>query len=71
MILTDDTIILDGLSSCLIGLDARTGKAIYSYDKLLDHFLKDGLKDIEAIDWIDFNIVNISYVIVMSEITYE
>lgn len=71
MILTDDTIILDGLSSCLIGLDTRTGKAIYSYDKLLDHFLKDGLKDIEAIDWIDFNIVNISYVIVMSEITYE
>ena len=59
---------IDGCDTCLIGIGAQHGSpllAIYSYDKLVDHFYEEFL-DYEteedayvmAVEWVDHNVVS-------------
>jgi hypothetical protein len=58
--ITEEAIRLTGLDDCIVGTDAR-GYLIYDYGKLLHRFVKvDGMKEEEAIEWIDYNIIGIS-----------
>ena len=41
-----------------MGTDQR-GLLVYSYDKMIAHFQKDGMSIEEAIEYIDFNVVGI------------
>lgn len=41
---------------CVIGIDT-SGRAVYSFEKMVDHLIKDGMSDIEAIEYIEYNTV--------------
>lgn len=52
-----EAILWDGLDSCLVGVSAD-GKAIYSMDKLLEHFeLYEDMNEQDAIEHIEYNIL--------------
>jgi hypothetical protein len=34
-------------------------RIVYSYDKILKHFIDGGMDEDTAIDWIDYNIFNL------------
>ena len=55
-----DAIVYDGLDDCLIGIGHRcsqNGIAIYSYNKMVNHFMSHGMSYEEAVEYIDFNIL--------------
>ncbi len=54
-LLNDDAVILTGLDHCAIG-HSTDGVLVYSYSKLIQQFVDDGMTDEEAVEWIDFNI---------------
>jgi|TARA_R100000479_G_scaffold90794_1_gene44706 hypothetical protein len=56
--ISDDAIKFTGLDDCIVGTDQR-GLLVYSYDKMIAHFQKDGMSIEEAIEYIDFNVVGI------------
>ena len=47
---------LDGLDSCIVGLNANN-KLVYSYSRLINHFKKDSTEE-EALEHISYNIVS-------------
>ena len=55
--LKKDSVALDGLDKAVIGM--RNGYLVYSYDKLVAHFIRKGLSYIEAVSWVDHNIVGL------------
>tara|TARA_R100001224_G_scaffold102285_1_gene74341 strand:- start:75 stop:302 length:228 start_codon:yes stop_codon:yes gene_type:complete len=55
-----ENINLDGLEDCIVGKDMLTESLIYSYDKILLHFMKDGMDYEEAVEFIDYNIVRLN-----------
>jgi hypothetical protein len=53
-----------GCDSAIVGVVARCGLrsvVCYEFDKLVEHFVAQGMSEEEAIEWIDFNILG-SYV---------
>ena len=47
----------DGLDEAVIGVD-HEGKLCYLHSKMVDIFMsRDGMTDIEAMEWIDFNVI--------------
>ena len=56
--INEEPIRLDGLDNCIIGTDVR-GYLIYDYGKLLNHFVKEGMAEDEAMEWVDYNIMGI------------
>lgn len=56
--LTDEAIIFHGCDEAIIGYDNRRF-IVYSYDKLLEVFKKQGMTEEEAIEWIDYNVLGI------------
>jgi hypothetical protein len=60
-----DAILYDGCDDALIGTATRVGLptlACYDYDLLVESFMKDrdglqGMDDVEAMEWVEFNIV--------------
>ena len=55
-----ENINLDGLEDCIVGKDMLNEGLIYSYDKILLHFMKDGMDYEEAVEFIDYNIVRLN-----------
>ena len=54
--LTDGAVILTGLSDAIMGY-TDPGVLVYSYQKLVDCFIKDGMSREEAYDWIAYNVL--------------
>ena len=66
---SDDAIKFTGLDDCITGIDQR-GFLVYSYDKMIAHFEKDGMSIEEAMEYIDYNVVGIkpdNYTIIYHE----
>jgi hypothetical protein len=64
--LPEDTIVLDNPSfdNSIIGVASGSGRVIYSYDKMVEEYMKDNnARDIDAIDWIEYNTIRaLSYI---------
>ena len=56
--IADEAIKFDGLDDCITGIDQR-GFLVYSYEKMVVHFKRDGMSMEEAIEYIDFNVIGI------------
>lgn len=41
---------------CIIGIDTN-GRAVYSFEKMIRSLMKDGMDDIDAIEWIEYNTI--------------
>jgi hypothetical protein len=58
-LLDDEAIILDGLDEAIMGY-SQDGLLIYSYDLMLDLFMKQNeWTQLEAEEWIDFNVLGL------------
>jgi hypothetical protein len=53
-----EAILFDELDECIIGMDSYD-RIVYSYDRILKHFIDGGMDEDIAIDWIDYNIFNL------------
>ena len=42
---------------CIIGIDTD-GRAIYSYEKMVNFLIEEGMDDIEAIEWLEYNTIH-------------
>lgn len=54
MVVADDTVVLNGLGDCIVGMAGDS--IVYSYELLVTHFMREGLTWEEAVEWVDFNI---------------
>lgn len=60
MLMPDETMLLDGYEDCLEGMCIRYNQepiAIYSYEKIIDKLISEGLNYLEAVEWFDYNII--------------
>ena len=48
----------DGFDRAIIGLEPLSGKLIYDINKMIDVLLEEGLSEIDAIDHLEFNVIN-------------
>jgi hypothetical protein len=58
--LPENSMVLDNPSfdNSIIGVSSGSGRVIYSYDKMIEEFMKDNnVRDIDAIDWIEYNTI--------------
>lgn len=58
--LPEGIIVLDNPSfdNSIIGVASGSGRVIYSYDKMVEEYMKDNnARDIDAIDWIEYNTI--------------
>lgn len=56
--LPEDTVVFSNpdYESALIGIDVREDRAVYDYDLMVEHLMKqDGMTMEEAVDWVDYN----------------
>ena len=59
--INEEALIADGLGDAIIGYGNQYPKnpvVIYDYDKCVEIFVKEGMSDIEAVEWMEFNVVN-------------
>ena len=56
--ISDDAIKFDNLDECIIAIDHR-GYLVYSHNKMVDHFQKDGMSMEEAMEYIDYNVIGV------------
>ena len=55
----DELLFYDGCDKAIIGHAGRCGMdsvVVYDYDKLIECFMKQGMTDEEAVEWIDYNV---------------
>ena len=52
----DEAIILCGLEDAIAG-ESDCGRLIYDYNKMLRIFIRQGMSETEAIEWIDYNVM--------------
>ena len=41
---------------CIIGIDTN-GRTIYNYEKMVNFLIEEGMDDIEAIEWLEYNTI--------------
>ena len=41
---------------CIIGIDSNN-RAVYSFEKMIQSLMKDGMDDMDAIEWIEYNTI--------------
>tara|TARA_R100000734_G_scaffold219_1_gene280 strand:- start:963 stop:1208 length:246 start_codon:yes stop_codon:yes gene_type:complete len=58
MILSENAIYLHGLKDAIVGVSS-CGKIIYDYQKVVTIFVKQGMTEQEAIDYIDYNVMGV------------
>ena len=46
----------DYSEDCIIGIDVN-GRAVYSFEKMIRSLMNDGMDDIDAIEWIEYNTI--------------
>ncbi len=54
----DEAIMLDGLEDAIAG-ESDCGRLIYDYNKMLRIFIRQGMSETEAIEWIDYNVMGV------------
>jgi hypothetical protein len=54
----DNLLFADGFDDALVGLDMVNVKVIYDYNKMLDILVDDGMSIIDAIEHLDYNVIN-------------
>jgi hypothetical protein len=58
----NECLIADGLDDAIIGVTAGINPqsmcVVYDYHKCVDIFIQQGMSWVEAIDWMEFNVVN-------------
>jgi hypothetical protein len=52
-----NTIILDDLDCAVIGINNTEQRLVYSYDKIVEKLMNDGMSEDEAVEYVEFNIV--------------
>jgi hypothetical protein len=60
MIVPEDTLLMDGYDDCLEGICIRFGQdpiAIYDYDKVINKLMEDGLSEVDATEWFEYNMI--------------
>ena len=57
-LLRPDAIVLSGLDGAVMGY-TDPGILVYSYEKMVDHFVEEGMSRDEAYEWIDFNVLGL------------
>ena len=55
----DDAYKLDYLDTAIIGL-TMNGYLVYDYEKIIQHFMSNGLSREDAIDYTDFNVIGLA-----------
>ena len=58
MSLQEDALILHGLDDAIAG-ESDCGRLIYDYNKMLRIFIRQGMSEAEAIEWIDYNVMGV------------
>ena len=51
------SILWDNLDNSVVGITSE-GRVVYSIDKMILHFMNEGMNEDESIEWIEFNILN-------------
>lgn len=57
---TDKTLLVEGADDAILGFIQRCGQppvAVYDNDRLIAHFMAQGMTFEEAVEWIDYNII--------------
>jgi hypothetical protein len=59
-LIDDNTEILmaDGFDDAIIGLCSKSMRVIYDYDLMLEILEEEGMEEIEAIEHLEFNVLN-------------
>lgn len=57
--LSEGAIIFDGLEECIHGVD-HMSRPIYDYVLMMNKFIEDGMTEDEAIEWIDYNVIQVN-----------
>ena len=52
-------IFVDGLDSAILGMDTEYQRVIYSKSKMIDVLIQDGLTELDAVEWLEYNVWNI------------
>jgi len=56
--LEEEALVLDGLNDAIAGY-SDCGRLIYDYQKMVVVFMKDGMTQDEAVEWIDYNVMGV------------
>jgi hypothetical protein len=51
-------IFVDGLDSAILGMDTEYQRVIYSKSKMIDVLIQDGLTELDAVEWLEYNVWN-------------
>jgi hypothetical protein len=51
-------IFVDGYDSAILGMDTEYQRVIYSKLKMIDVLIQDGLTELDAVEWLEYNVWN-------------
>ena len=49
-------IFVDGYDSAILGLDTEYKRVIYSKEKMIDILVEEGMTDVDAVEWLEYNV---------------
>lgn len=49
-------IFVDGYDSAILGMDTEYQRVIYSKSKMIDILMEEGLDDVSAVEWLEYNV---------------
>jgi len=49
-------IFVDGYDSAILGTDTEYQRVIYSKSKMIDVLIQDGLTELDAMEWLEYNV---------------
>jgi hypothetical protein len=57
--LDEDTLTYTGCDDAIVGISSGFDgtRVVYSYNRLVEHFMLEGMDSDEAIEWVDYNVV--------------
>jgi hypothetical protein len=49
-------IFVDGYDSAILGMDTEYKRVIYSKEKMIDILVEEGMTDVDAVEWLEYNV---------------
>jgi len=49
-------IFVDGYDSAILGMDTEYKRVIYSKEKMIDILVAEGMSDVDAVEWLEYNV---------------
>ena len=49
-------IFVDGYDSAILGMDTEYKRVIYSKSKMIDILVAEGMSDVDAVEWLEYNV---------------